>query len=175
MDLPEKQSKFENDKELLVDNRKRGFSLSKKQRTKSSENNGFKIPEGENWLKVEYSLEQEEIVENDSSENVQVTVENDSSDLSADIGNTSAPLQLENLSELDEKVASLITRSPDNIWHCTECSYGSKHNGHVKEHVENHIEGISIPCQTCPRVFRKRSIARRHSCTSNSYSYVVKQ
>ena len=89
-------------------------------------------------------------------------VENYSSDISVDIGNTTAPLKLK--SELDEKVASLVIKSPDNLWRCTKCSYTAKQRVHVKEHVENHIEGIAIPCQTCPKVFSKRSIARRHSC-----------
>ena len=39
-----------------------------------------------------------------------VLVENDSSDLSVEIGNTTTPLKLENLSMLDEKVASLVTK-----------------------------------------------------------------
>jgi len=161
-----KQTKLE--KKPSVDNRKRGLCTRKKQKTKPSD---VSKGEEENWLKLDYSTEPEVILENDSSDlslntdtmaqevndsfEPDILVENDSPDLS---------LKLEDPSELDEKVASLLTWSLDNIWQCTECSYGSKTKGHVKEHVEKHIEGITIPCQTCPKVFSKRSTARRHSC-----------
>ena len=175
VDLPENESKQEIENNPNVDSRKRG--PNKRQKTKSSETNGLAMAEQENWLKVEYSNEPEIIEENNAADlsdtmplevNIgfepEILVEIDSSDLSVEIGNKTAPLKLDNLSMLDEKVASLVTKSTDNLWHCTECSYRSQQKVHVKEHVESHIEGISIPCQTCPKVFSKRGNARRHSC-----------
>merc|ERR1719186_928020 len=133
VEVPEKPIKQE--KEIMkpyVDDIKREPSSSRKPKKVA-----FNIAEDENWLKKDYSVESEVIVENDSSdlsdENLLVTMDTmprsvndcfgpeisiatDSSDLSVDLENTTVPLQLENLSELEEKVARLLTKSPDNIW-----------------------------------------------------------
>ena len=68
-----------------------------------------------------------------------------------DLDMINAPFPVEKLFELEDKVSSLLTRSPDNAWKCTECTYTSKHKGHVREHVEGHIEGISLLCGKCKK------------------------
>eukprot|EP00092_Neocalanus_flemingeri_P002586 GFUD01002768.1.p1 GENE.GFUD01002768.1~~GFUD01002768.1.p1 ORF type:complete len:359 (+),score=68.24 GFUD01002768.1:61-1077(+) len=65
--------------------------------------------------------------------------------------------------ELDQKIASLIFKTEEGFWSCSECAYNSRNKGHVREHAENHIEGYFHPCQTCGRAFPKRISLRQHA------------
>ena len=48
---------------------------------------------------------------------------------------------------------------------CTNCSYTAKKAEHVAEHAESHhIQGYSVSCSACSKVFRTRVSYRFHSC-----------
>ena len=48
---------------------------------------------------------------------------------------------------------------------CTNCSYTAKKAEHVAEHAEScHIQGYSVSCSACSKVFRTRVGYRLHSC-----------
>ena len=59
------------------------------------------------------------------------------------------------------KINSMIEKRTDG-YSCTNCGYTSKHLGHMKEHVENHIEGLEYPCNSCDRVLRSSHSWRDH-------------
>ena len=84
--------------------------------------------------------------------------------------------------ELDEKVKSLMEKGQTMI------SSGKQANGTpkqqtssvckmcgkegagiaIRDHIEaNHLEGVSLPCNVCRKVFSSRARLRKHICDSN--------
>ena len=51
------------------------------------------------------------------------------------------------------KIESMIEKRADGNY-CTHCGYTSKHTGHMREHVEKHIEGLEYPCNSCNKILR---------------------
>jgi len=70
-------------------------------------------------------------------------------------------LSVSDMSEVEEKTDQLIERR-EGRYHCGACDYSSPNSGHIKEHVELHIEGLSYFCQFCDKTFRSRNSQRRH-------------
>ena len=67
----------------------------------------------------------------------------------------------QNMSEIDAKIDKLI-EIKDTKKTCRVCGYTSMNSGHIREHVELHIEGVSYTCQYCQKNFRSRGNFRRH-------------
>ena len=59
------------------------------------------------------------------------------------------------------KIDSMIEKRTDG-YSCTNCGYTSKNLGHMREHVEKHIEGLEYPCNSCDRVLRSSHSWRDH-------------
>ena len=57
-----------------------------------------------------------------------------------------------------------------NTYHCNNCGYKTKNLGHMREHVERHIEGLEYPCSTCNSILRSSHTFRAHKkkCLRNS-------
>ena len=76
------------------------------------------------------------------------------------------------LQELDEKVKSMMETSQNLIPNgkerakiCKVCGKEGQSMG-IRDHIEaNHLEGISLPCNTCGKTFRSRNYLRRHKCS----------
>ena len=68
---------------------------------------------------------------------------------------------LTDMAEVDEKIQQLMEKR-DGRHHCKACVYTSQNKGHIREHVELHIEGLSYPCQFCDKTFRSRNSHRVH-------------
>ena len=73
-----------------------------------------------------------------------------------------------NLQELDYQVNSMMARTENRnvhgqpMYQCTMCGKQAK-NAHLKYHIEaKHLDGVSIPCNLCPNMFRSRSILAAH-------------
>lgn len=72
---------------------------------------------------------------------------------------------------LDSKVRELIQRNEDNSYSCIVCGHSSRHQHHVKYHVETHIEGLQYKCTYCQKIFRcRRSLVRHIKVLHNSQS-----
>jgi len=73
--------------------------------------------------------------------------------------------------ELDDKVKSMMIKSQNNYQNghqkayiCTVCGKEGMGSA-IKDHIEaNHLEGVSIPCNSCDKRFRTKQSIRRHSC-----------
>ena len=45
---------------------------------------------------------------------------------------------------------------------CKMCQFNSKYKGHMREHVETHIEGPRYPCNLCGKTMRGSAVLRKH-------------
>ena len=63
--------------------------------------------------------------------------------------------------ETVRKVAAMMQKQ-DKFWTCTVCGFKSIYRGHVKEHAENHIEGLEYPCNYCGKIMRSSYSLRKH-------------
>ena len=85
----------------------------------------------------------------------------------AKYGTSLVPTQskTKNLIHIDDetarKVAAMIQKQ-DTFWTCTVCGFKSLKNCHLKEHVENHIEGLEYPCNYCGKIMRSSNSFRKH-------------
>ena len=59
------------------------------------------------------------------------------------------------------RIESMIEKRVDGYC-CTKCVHTSKHLGHMKEHVEKHIEGLEYPCDVCKKIMRSSHSFRDH-------------
>ena len=59
-------------------------------------------------------------------------------------------------------IESMIEKRIDGIYCCTNCGYTSKNQGHMREHVEKHIDGLEYPCNVCNKIMRSSSSLRMH-------------
>ena len=51
----------------------------------------------------------------------------------------------------------------EGIWTCKVCGKDTKLNtGHMKSHVETHIEGLHYTCSVCDKVYTTKDNLRRH-------------
>ena len=64
---------------------------------------------------------------------------------------------------LDEKVNSLLTQV-DGVWTCKVCGKTALPNSsgkkNLRKHIEIHIEGISLPCGYCGKLFRYKKCSQ---------------
>merc|ERR1712150_356600 len=70
-------------------------------------------------------------------------------------------VSLTDMTELDEKIQQLMEKR-DGRHYCKACDYSSQNIGHIREHVERHIDGLSYPCQFCDKSFRTKAALRWH-------------
>ena len=59
------------------------------------------------------------------------------------------------------KIESMIEKQADGYF-CNNCGYISKNPGHMREHVEKHIEGLEYPCNLCNKIMRSSHSFRDH-------------
>ena len=71
--------------------------------------------------------------------------------------------EFQSLDDLDKKIEDSYTKDTDGSFTCHYCGKSFKNSGHIKEHVEAHIEGLSFPCTFCDSILRSRMGLRRHT------------
>ena len=70
---------------------------------------------------------------------------------------------LEKLNSMMEKTCKKMA-SGRYIFSCKMCGKEGK-SGHIKNHIEtNHLEGVSVPCNTCEKTFKSRNSLAKHTC-----------
>ena len=79
------------------------------------------------------------------------------------------------LGELDEKVKSMMEKGhstmPNRAGKVDVCKICGKQGQWVaiRDHIEaNHLEGISLPCDNCGKIFRSRLQLRKHRCVNDA-------
>ena len=68
------------------------------------------------------------------------------------------------IEELDQKIQSYYVKIDGKGFQCIICKYCSNKRFNMKEHIDTHLEGLSIPCHTCGRSFKSRKQKRNHQC-----------
>ena len=78
------------------------------------------------------------------------------------------------LEELDIKIKAMIGRGENmilkgsamiKVYVCQVCGKEGASTTQIRDHIEaNHIEVISIPCNSCQKAFRSRNAFRQHRC-----------
>ena len=64
------------------------------------------------------------------------------------------------MEKLDQKVNESYIRGEDGIWYCHYCSRTSKNQGHIREHVEVHFDGLVLKCDHCGKTCSSRNALR---------------
>ena len=65
--------------------------------------------------------------------------------------------------EADQQILEQMEKSSDGTYSCKICGKGSvKLRGHMRNHIETHLEGLSFDCQHCGKVFRSRNSLSKH-------------
>ena len=67
-----------------------------------------------------------------------------------------------NIEEINQQLSEYIIRGEDGGYSCGYCGKVGTHLGHLKNHVETHMEGLSFPCQSCDKTFRSRNSLNFH-------------
>ena len=68
----------------------------------------------------------------------------------------------DSIKDLDRKICEMMKRESDKRFRCLTCGKMAKNRGHMQEHIEQHIEGLNIPCPQCEKSFRSRGSRRKH-------------
>ena len=66
---------------------------------------------------------------------------------------------------IKEETAQMVEKLYENqngVWACLQCAYTSKQRGHLREHVEKHIEGLEYSCNHCGKISRSSHTFRDH-------------
>ena len=69
-------------------------------------------------------------------------------------------------SELNQKMEENIVTNPDGSLSCFLCgktSGGAQRKGHMKQHMEIHMEGLTYSCPKCDKTFRSRNSLYVHT------------
>ena len=112
-------------------------------------------------LKIE-GLPSTEDVENANEESFHLKVELTEEESEGRRVHSEKTLVISDMAEVDEKIQQLMERR-NGSHHCLACDYSSSHTGHIREHVERHIEGLQYPCQVCQKTFKSRVSLRTHN------------
>ena len=68
---------------------------------------------------------------------------------------------ISDMHELEGQIAALI-RHENGLYVCKACGKTAKGKINITRHVELHIDGISLPCHNCGKIFRSRNNLRVH-------------
>jgi len=63
--------------------------------------------------------------------------------------------------ELNLKIKQMIEKH-EGLWRCKVCGKTATHKGHIKQHAETHIEGMSHACHICRKTSPTRHGLRMH-------------
>jgi len=64
--------------------------------------------------------------------------------------------------ELEGKISEQIETDELGNHRCKLCGKEFAQRGHMKNHIETHMEGLSYPCQLCQKTFKTRNLLGNH-------------
>ena len=79
------------------------------------------------------------------------------------IAKVNTDVNLENISEVNERIEQNIVKNLDGTYSCQICGKNSgKWKTHIKNHIETHLEGLCFNCPMCEKTFRSRPSLAMH-------------
>ena len=69
--------------------------------------------------------------------------------------------------ELKAKLHNEMYKDGRGFWNCKHCTKFTKDKGHMREHVEVHMEGLNFPCNKCDKTFKRSCSLRQHNINSH--------
>ena len=71
-----------------------------------------------------------------------------------------------NTKEIKDKMEELYKKIDGN-WNCLACDFTVTYRGHMRTHVETHLDGLCYTCNICSKEFRLRNGLNCHKSTSH--------
>ena len=72
-----------------------------------------------------------------------------------------------NTEEIEDRMKELYKKI-DGVWNCMACDYTTANgSGHMRMHVETHLDGLCYTCNICSKEFRSRNNLSWHKSTSH--------
>ena len=66
------------------------------------------------------------------------------------------------IAEETARLVETLYTNLNGVYACLKCNYNSLQKGHLKEHVEKHIEGLRYPCNFCGKTSSSSQSLRGH-------------
>ena len=66
------------------------------------------------------------------------------------------------IAEETARLVETLYKNENGVYICLKCDYNSLQKGHLKEHVEKHIEGLKYSCNFCGKTSRSSQSLRGH-------------
>ena len=76
--------------------------------------------------------------------------------------------------EINEKLDELITLDTAGMFICSFCAKSTRNRGHMREHVESHVDGLQFSCNFCEKSYRSRTGLRTHYSRNPEHNSKVK-
>jgi len=79
-------------------------------------------------------------------------------------------LKVTSTDELNVQIDQMIVKKED-VWECKKCGKTKSRKGHIIQHAETHIGGMSHVCNLCGKTFSTRPTLRTHTSSYHSRLY----
>ena len=162
--------------EIAEELRLKGLTGQKEDGTKNTENNTkFSVPEQEKSSQSFHERGKSSSIIGNVASGLNTKLEDQSQvvPINSEIRTSIPNFVSGDFAALDSKVKSMMEKSQNLDSSGTKRAYICKVCGkegagiNIRDHIEaNHLEGVSLPCNVCGKVFRSRARLRRHNCES---------
>ena len=162
--------------EIAEELRLKGLMGQKEDGTKTTENNTkFSVPEQEKSSQSFHERRKSSSIIGNVASRLNTKLEDQSQvvPINSEIRTSIPNFVSGDFAALDSKVKSMMEKSQNLDSSGTKRAYICKVCGKegagiaIRDHIEaNHLEGVSLPCNVCGKVFRSRSRLRKHYCES---------
>ena len=66
------------------------------------------------------------------------------------------------IDEIEQKVIEHLEKNEDGFYMCNLCGKVGDRRNHMKNHIETHLDGISVSCSICKKQFGSRNSHNVH-------------
>ena len=122
------------------------------------------IRERDNECKDNENLMKNEII-NDATEELAHTFDIQDGTL-VEVGENNHPVNINH--ELNHQTKEMIEKNEEGLWECKVCGKTSPYKWNTRKHTETHLEGISLICYICNKIFSTRDTLRAHMSNYHS-------